>query len=318
MKKSKLFIVNMYRAKNKTAFFALHQALTRLPEFDIEFHIIWDDLEYYDEWTDKINNLECNLTSYTKEQLDQYCLDEGISQELIDKFPNFKAIYFILHGHYLRKNNITDYYLIYDDDIILQEELSELKECLKSKTPCLINEPMNAGCDKSMANQLVNLYDGGLEYYKNHNPHLLGFNAGFQGLSLEMYDDFMGNKMFNFLLNLFNYSGIYDSEGNEITGWQRTIIDTQQQSFFSTMNILRSSKPPHILNPQLYFVCPNWGTHPIFGNLDPENEYNGWDINMRSKVIHFIGHTVFEGKFYGKPKIFNKMVDEYLKEHNLI
>jgi hypothetical protein len=101
--KTQLTIANMYRAKNKTAFFAIHQALTRLSEFDINFHIIWDDTEYHDEWTDKINNLDCNLTSYTKEQLDQYCLDEGISQDVIDKFPNFKAIYFIIHGHYLTK-----------------------------------------------------------------------------------------------------------------------------------------------------------------------------------------------------------------------
>ena len=41
--KKKLVISNMYRAKNKAAFFAIHQALDKLPEFDIEFHILWDD-----------------------------------------------------------------------------------------------------------------------------------------------------------------------------------------------------------------------------------------------------------------------------------
>jgi hypothetical protein len=316
--KNKLYIANMYRAKNKTSFFALHQAITKLPEFNIEFHIIWDDPDYYDEWTDKINDLDCNLISYTKEQLDQYCLDKGINQEIIDKFTNFKAIYFLLHGHYLRDNKITDYYLIYDDDIVLQDDLDELKTCLRDKTPCLISEPMNANCDKSIAGKLINLYEGGIEYYKNCNPHLLGFNAGFQGISLEMYDDFMSKDMFEFLLNLFDYSGIYDANGEEITGPQRSIIDTQQQSFFSTMNILRSSKRPHILDPQLYFVCPNWGVHPTFGELNPENEYGGWDINMKSKIIHFIGHTVFRGKYYGKPKIFHNLVDKYLKKHNLI
>ncbi len=39
----------MYRAKNKSSFFAIHQAITRLDEFDIEFHILWDDLNYRDE-----------------------------------------------------------------------------------------------------------------------------------------------------------------------------------------------------------------------------------------------------------------------------
>ena len=86
--KQQLVIGNMYRAKNKSAFFALHQAITRFYEFDIKFHIIWDDPDYHDEWTDKINNLECNLTSYSKEQLNQYCLNQGINQDMINGFLN--------------------------------------------------------------------------------------------------------------------------------------------------------------------------------------------------------------------------------------
>jgi hypothetical protein len=96
------------------------------------------------------------------------------------------------------------------------------------------------------------------------------------------------------------------------------MIDTQQQSFFGVMNIIRSKKPPHILNPSEYFVCPNWGHHPTYGYIDHENEFQGWDINMKSKVIHFIGHTVLEGVYYGKPKMYHKLVDEYLKKHNVI
>ena len=82
----------MYRAKNKTSFFAIHQAITRLDEFDIEFHILWDDLDYRDEWSDKIDSLDCKVVSYTKQQFDQYCLDYGVPQNFIDKFVNFKAI----------------------------------------------------------------------------------------------------------------------------------------------------------------------------------------------------------------------------------
>ena len=120
------------------------------------------------------------------------------------------------------------------------------------------------------------------------------------------------------MLDLFNYSGIYDENGKEKTGLERSMIDTQQQSFFGIMNIIRSKKSPRILTPSEYFVCTNWGHHPIYGVLDHENEYEGWDTNMKSKIIHFIGHTVFEGKYYGKPKIYNQLVDNYLKEHNII
>lgn len=310
----------MYRAKNKTAFFAMHQATTILNDFDIEFHILWDDVEYSDEWTDKINSSDFKIVSYTKEMLDQYCLDYGITKDFISSFSKFKAIYFIIHAHYLKKNDICNYYLIYDDDIVMSEDIEEFKECLRTETPLLICEPLNAGCDKVLAQKLIELYGGeqAYRYYINVNPQLLGFNGGIQGISLDMYEDFLDPEYFNLMLNLFNYNGIYDSDGKEITGPQRTAIDTQQQSFFGIMNIIRSKKTPVILDPSKYFVCPNWGYHPIYGDINTSNEYNGWDVNMKSKIVHFIGHTIFEGKHYGKPEQYHKLVDNYLKQHNLI
>lgn len=318
MSKPQLVISDMYRAKNKVAFFAIHQALTRFSDFDLEFHILWDDINYKDEWTEKIDNLDCKIVPYTKKMLDQYCLDYGISQEQISKFSNLSSIYFIIHAHYLKKNNITDYYLIYDDDIVIKEDIQELLHCLKNKIPCLLSEPLNSGCDKAMVQKLIPLYEGSIEYYQSINPQLLGFNAGFQGISLDMYEDFLEPKYFKFLLELFDYRGIYDENGKEITGPERSAIDTQQQSFFGIMNIIRSKTPPHILNPNEYFICPNWGYHPVYGEINTGNEYNGWDVNMKSKVVHFIGHTVLNGVYYGKPKIYHQLVDEYLKEHNLL
>ena len=81
------------------------------------------------------------------------------------------------------------------------------------------------------------------------------------------------------------------------------------------MNILKSKKSPHILTIRDYFIVPNWGQHPFFGKLDPENEWAGWDVNLKSKVAHFIGHTSnpTEG-FVGKPKVFLDAVDKYLEE----
>lgn len=316
--KKRLVIANIMMAKNKQSFFALHQALTKLPEFHIEFHILWDNDEYRDEWSDKIDALDCTLVSYTKEDYNQYCLDYGVPQEFLDKFLKFKAIYILLQGHYLKKKGITNYYLIYDDDIVLDDDIAELKQCLENERPCLIAEPMNAGCDKSMANQLLSLYEGSVDYYKAINPHLLGFNAGFQAMSLDMYEDFLEPDYFMFMLNLFNYNGIHDSEGKEITGPERSAIDTQQQSFFSIMNIIRSKTVPHILNLNEYFVCPNWGYHPVYGEIDHTNEFEGWDINMKSKIKHFIGHSTFNGVYYGKAKVFYKLMDEYLEKYNLI
>lgn len=316
--KPRLVIANMYRAKNKSAFFAIHQALTKLSEFDLEFHIIWDDEGYRDEWSDKIESLDAKIVDYSKEQLDGYCIEYGVPQAVIDKFVNFKAIYFILHGHYLKKNNVADYYLIYDDDIILTDELFEFKYCLLNEYPCLLHEPLNSNCDKSLANQLFQIYNGGWEYYQKVNPQLLGFNAGIQGIRLDMYEDFLDPEAFLFMLSLFNYKGIYDENGKELVGAERSMIDTQQQSFFGIMNIIRSKKQPHIMTPDQYFVCPNWGHHYLFGEINPESELEGWDVNLKSKIVHFIGHTVLEGVTYGKPQTYHNLVNQYLTEHNLI
>ena len=313
-----LVVSNMYRAKNKLAFFAMHQIVNKIPEINIEFHILWHDSTYRDKWSERIDDYGFNLISYTTDDMHEYCLKMGIEQKRIDMFHKFISIYFIIMAHYLRNNNITDYYLIYDDDIVLKDDIGELKECLKNKIPVLISEPMNPACDKVLTNELIKLYkpvNYVISLYESRNPNFMGFNAGFQGMSLEMYDDFLTSDKFSFLINIFSYEGIYDKDGKEIWGIERSKIDTQQQSFFSTMNIIKSSKKPHILNPDEYFVCPNWGTHPKYGDIDTGNKYEGWDINMKSKVVHFIGHSTDpSGNTQGKSDVFINEVNKYLVE----
>jgi hypothetical protein len=89
------------------------------------------------------------------------------------------------------------------------------------------------------------------------------------------------------LLSCFNFSGIYNSNGEEKSGWERTIIDTQEQSFHSLMNSL--SENYQILNPDEYYVFPYW--------VDMEHL-------KKSKVIHFIGHE--------KPEEMMNMIDKQL------
>lgn len=76
------------------------------------------------------------------------------------------------------------------------------------------------------------------------------------------------------------------------------------------MNVAKCRKTPLILDPNEYFVIPNWGNHPVFGEINHEDENDGWTFAMRSKIVHFIGHT--QGK--GKPKYFLNYVDRYLLE----
>ena len=91
------------------------------------------------------------------------------------------------------------------------------------------------------------------------------------------------------LLDLFDFSGIYNEDGSEKTGWERTTIDTQEQSFHSLMNAL--SPDYELLNPEDYYVFPYW--------VD-------MDYLMKSKVIHFIGHE--------KPQAMIQTIEKKLAE----
>jgi len=316
-----IIISNMMRAKNKQSFFALHQIQSKIktlyPDAVLEFHILWDDTNECNQQEDiKWSNLiDCeieNVTSYSKDFFNQYVKNYGFDYDF--KFQTWKAIYFIIMGHYLRHIKSYDYYLIYDDDILINDDFKHITDLIINKIPVLISEPMNANCDKVLFNKLHQIF--GPDFYTRYqmrNPNFYGFNAGFQGIDLSIYDIFNEPNTFNILLDLFDYRSVYDESGNEIWGNERFLIDTQQQSFMGLLNVVASQNQPHILNIDEYFVVPNFGMHPKFGNLDPDNDPDeGWRAGLSSKITHFIGHT--QGK--GKPKQFLDRVDEYLIKNN--
>jgi hypothetical protein len=188
-----------------------------------------------------------------------------------------------------------------------------------SQTPFGITEPMNGNCDKVLFQKLLGMFGEGFHYlYFERNPQCYGFNAGFQGIDLSIYDEFLSKDRLQSILDLFEYKSVYDSEGNEIWGNERFLIDTQQQSFFGLMNTVFSKKNICILDPEKYYVMPNWGTHPKYGVLTQDSEEEGWEYSLQSNITHFIGHTVMNGINYGKPKPFLKRVDNYLKENNFL
>jgi hypothetical protein len=318
-----IIVSNMMRAKNKQSFFALHQLQTKIknlyPDVNIEFHILWDNThegnnDDNDYWSNLIDTHIDNLYSYEKLFFINY-VKEYYDLDYEEKFNTWKAIYFVLMAHYLRRVKLKHYYLIYDDDILINDNFDHITSLLLNKVPVLISEPMNSNCDKVLFQQLVNIY--GEDFYKTYqqrNPGFLGFNAGFQGIDLSIYDNFLSKDRFEFLLDNFQYKSVLDENGKEFFGPDRFLIDTQQQSFFSLMNIVLSKKDPHILDPMQYYVIPNFGTHPTFGELHPDQELGGWGPALQSKITHFIGHT--QGK--GKPKQFLDKMDEYLKLNNFL
>lgn len=318
-----IVISNLMRAKNKQSFFALHQIQNKIkslyPEVRVEFHILWDNIPEGDlgdntKWSALIDSKIENLYSYDKEFFDKYAEDFYDIKD-VSQFRVWKAIYFVLMAHYLRRVKLKHYYLIYDDDIIINDDFKFITDKLLEMTPVCIVEPMNTNCDKVLFNKLVSMFGENFhQKYLERNPKVYGFNAGFQGIDLSIYDDFLSKDRFEMLLSLFEYKSVLNEDGKEFFGPERFLIDTQQQSFFGLMNTVLAKKHPHILDPEEYFVIPTFGTHPKFGELGPGNPLGEWGPALESKVTHFIGHT--EGK--GKPKEFLEEVDNYLKTHNFI
>lgn len=322
---NKIVISNLMRAKNKQSFFALHQMQSKIkavyPDLRVEFHILWDssdnELNLQDDkkWADLINSEIYNLYSYDKSLLDNY-VKEFYGLDYKENFSKWKPVYLILFAHYLRRVKLESYYIIYDDDILINDDFKFIADLAISQTPFGITEPANANCDKVLFNKLVELY--GEDFYHIYvakNPKALGFNAGFQGIDLSIYDNFLSVDRFKVLLDLFEYKTVFDENGEEIWDSRRFLIDTQQQSFFGLMNTVISKKDIHILNPEEYFVVPNFGPHPKHGQLDPNDEPDGgWRWGLESKITHFIGHT----RGLGKPKQFLNRVDEYLKQNNFL
>lgn len=281
-------IARLWHKKGKLEYHTMIQLLKYFPDLEFEYHIVLDQFDYKDEWSEKIDNLPVKSFWYSKEDMHNYLKNSNYGNEdLISQIPNFVHFYHILINHYIRRVYSYDYSLMIEYDVIFNDDsLDQLKNCLENKIPFGIIEPANPGCDKALAEQISKLFNQNLVKYPQ-----IGINAGFKGLNLRVFDEFLNPSTFNLLLSIFDFSGIYDEEGKEKTGWTRTIIDTQEQSFHSLMNAL--SPNYELLDPQNYYVFPYW--------VD-------MDYLMESKVIHFIGHE--------KPQAMMDIIDTKLNKWN--
>jgi hypothetical protein len=281
----KIPVARLWHKKGKLEYYTMFQLQKHFPKIEFEFHVILDQPNYKDEWSGKIDSLPYKCYWYSKEDMAEYLKNsEYGNEEFISKIPNFIHFYHILINHYLRRVFNYDYVLNIEYDVIFNsDDLTQLENYLNNKIPFGITEPHNPGCDKALAQQLSDLFQQNIVKYNQ-----IGINAGFQGIDLKIFDEFLNPTTFNLLFNCFDFSGIYNKDGSEKTGWIRTIVDTQEQSFHSLMN---ATSPDHqLLDPNEYYVFPYW--------VDME-------YLKKSKIIHFIGHE--------KPKEMMEMIDRNLE-----
>jgi hypothetical protein len=285
-------VARLWHKKGKLEYFCIKQLLESFPNIKFDWHIILHSFDYEDEWTAKIKELPTSITWYSTKDMIDYGKQCGyIDEQFESKIPNFVHFYHIIIFHYLRRVLRLDYALSYEYDIIFNsKDLKDLDECIKNKIPFGIHEPANPNCDKALLNSLSSLFQSDL---RNLVPYFnFGVNAGFQGMNLKMFDNFMNPSTFIELLNCFDFSGIYNLDGSEKTGFTRTLIDTQEQSFHSLLNRMFSTNYV-LLNTDEYYFYPSY--------LDLE-------VQEKSKVLHYFGHT--------KPKQMLDFIENKISEWN--
>lgn len=285
----KVPVARLWHKKGKLEYFCILQLLNHFPDIEFEWHIVLHAYDYRDEWSEKIDKLPISVKWYSTTDMHEYAKScDYIDDDIISKIPNFVHFYHILIFHYLRRVLMYDYALAYEYDIIFNStELSEISECIKNRIPFGVVEPANTACDKALYQKLNQLF--GVDIL-NNNPYAhVGINAGFQGMGLKMFDNFLNPGTFRDLISCFDLSGIYDESGKEKIGWTRTIIDTQEQSFHSLINRVYN-QDFRVLNPQKYYFYPS---------------YLSMEILLKSKVIHYFGHI--------KPQQLIDTIEEKLK-----
>lgn len=288
---SKIPVARLWHRKGKLEYYCIKQLLKYFPDIEFDWHVILDKPDYRDEWSEKIDTLPISVTWYTTKQMLEYAKEcDYIDNELVSKIPNFVHFYHIIIFHYLRRTLRFDYALAYEYDIIFNDDdLYELKDCITNKIPFGIAEPANNNCDKSLYPNLNKLFQ--IDILQNDPYKNYGVNAGFQGMNLKLFDNFMNPNTFKELLNCFDFSGIKNEDGTEKTGWERTLLDTQEQSFHSLMNRI-SSYNFKLLTPQEYYFLPS---------------YLDLNLMLKSKVLHYFGHT--------KPDIMLETIDQRLNNN---
>lgn len=270
----------LWHRKGKHEYYSIKQLIENFNEINLDFHIVLNEPDYEDEWSKKIDSLGIRSTYYSKERMDEYFKKSYPSLEyLIKDFPNFIHFYHILIGHYLRRVLLYDYMLTQEYDVIFNGNVEEVNHALKNKIPFGVCEPQNPFCDKSLLQGICSLYQADLtNLMRENNPTLLGINAGFQGINLKLFDEFLSTSNLTALLQLFDFEGIYEKDGKEKWGQKRTLFDTQEQSFYSIMNQISSSNFM-VLPTEDYYFWPCW------------EDFDGYiDQAMKSKIVHFTGH----------------------------
>ena len=203
---------------------------------DFQFFIIWD--QYNVEAAADFARYR-QLRPMAKEQLFEFVSQRyGIPQDvLVTDCLAFPLLLRILLAIYLRQVEGLDYCIMTDNDIFIFEPIPEIVELSAKRLPFLIQETGAADTLPTITDYITRHLPGGVRYVPPNKGR--GYNAGFCGLDLAVFDAFDRPRLAALLDTL-----------RPMKEWWR------EQAFFVNMTFT-SRKNVHTFSSDRYMFLPH-------------------------------------------------------------
>ena len=90
-------VARLWHKKGKLEYHTMLQLQKYFPDLEFEYHIVLDQFDYEDEWSEKIDELSVKTFWYSKDDMHNYLKNSGYgNDDLISQIPNFVHFYHIL------------------------------------------------------------------------------------------------------------------------------------------------------------------------------------------------------------------------------
>jgi len=162
----------------------------------VRFIIVWDDSDIDNTFLsgqfEEITVLDKKIILETISRLFSFDVEQ-----LRKDAEGYKPLYKILLAIYCRRILTLDYCIMTDNDIFIFEPIPEIKKLSESQQPFLIPQT-GLSCRLPEIDKFIHLYLARREAYIAPNKGK-GYNVGFCGLNLTMFDSFNENAFKAFL-----------------------------------------------------------------------------------------------------------------------
>lgn len=279
---TRIVFARSWREFKKQQCVAINSLYNAFPGYAADIHLCINnddiDAECLSLIKSKISERKWRIFFYTEEQLDNYAIQNGAGEEMIEKFKIWKWIYHILLYHYLWTQKNISYLTTYDDDIFFSGPIGEVHYLINQETPFAMKDQYNDS-DKALFGKLILCLGETVhnEYYACYSNNFSS-NSGFMGiLNEKIFSQFTTPERFKQMLDMFEYK-VFSHHWKDLP-WDRYKILLQEQSFLGILNRSYSNR-----------------THIV---LDEKANYSISDLE-NSKVQHYVADKKYSAEFLAR------------------